>query len=110
MSVLWAHGRKLLPGIIRALPGVLIGWSLAGASMALPPPEDIPEEVLRTEMIVDGRSARDGEPLTAEEYAAEQAAIAATLDQPGELPPEVQQIVLLLRIRKLVRPVFPFIP
>ncbi|MEO1210343.1 MAG: hypothetical protein AAFX78_12445 [Cyanobacteria bacterium J06638_20] len=90
---------------------VTLGLGTARVSVALPPPEDIPEEVLRTEIIIEGRSPEDGELLTAEEYAEEQAATAATLDQPGEIvSPEIQQLILLLRIRKLVRPVLPFIP
>lgn len=90
---------------------VALGFGTARISVALPPPEDIPEEVLRTEIIIEGRSPEDGELLTAEDYAEEQAATAATLDQPGEIvSPEIQQLILLLRIRKLVRPVLPIIP
>ena len=36
---------------------------------ALPPPEDIPEEILRTQIITEARSPYDGSPLTAAEYA-----------------------------------------
>ena len=35
---------------------------------ALPPAEDIPEEVLRTEIILEGRSPINGKPLSAAEY------------------------------------------
>lgn len=38
-------------------------------AIALPPPEDVPEEILRTEIITEARSAIDGQPLTAAEYA-----------------------------------------
>ena len=105
---LWYH--LTLAGLL--LPSsVAFGLGTAPASIALPPPEDIPEEVLRTEIIIEGRSPEDGELLTAEEYAEEQAATAATLDQPGEIvSPEIQQLILLLRIRKLVRPILPIIP
>ena len=37
-------------------------------TVALPPPEDIPEEVLRSEIILDGRSPLDDQPKTASEY------------------------------------------
>ncbi len=36
--------------------------------VALPPPEDIPDEILRTEIIFEARSPIDGKPLTAVEY------------------------------------------
>lgn len=75
--------------------------------MALPPPEDLPEEVLRTEIITEGRSPIDGEPVTATEYAEIQ-------QEQGErnLPPnvnaEVQHTIFLLRIRKLLQTILPF--
>lgn len=39
-----------------------------GKTVALPPPEDIPEEVLRSEIILEGRSPIDNQPLTSGEY------------------------------------------
>jgi hypothetical protein len=45
-------------------------WLLGTAEViALPPPEDLPEEILRTEIITEARSPIDGQPLTAAEYA-----------------------------------------
>ncbi|PLZ22593.1 hypothetical protein CBP28_20550, partial [Fischerella thermalis WC559] len=40
---------------------------------ALPPAEDIPEEILRTEIILAARSPIDGKPLSAADYAQLQA-------------------------------------
>ncbi|MGG6297481.1 hypothetical protein ACQ4M4_24055 [Leptolyngbya sp. AN02str] len=79
-------------------------------SHALPPPEDIPEEVLRTQIILEGRSPIDGEALTAQEYAEQQAAIQVVLNAPGELSPEVREVIFLLSLRKGLRIFFPFIP
>lgn len=73
----------------------------------LPPPEDIPEEVLRTEIITEGRSPIDGQPVTASEY--------AKIEQEQEissLPPnvnaEVQHTIFLLRVLKLFKTIKPF--
>ena len=70
-------------------------------SLALPPPEDIPEEILRTEIITEGRSPIDGEPLSAAEYAELQAKLAESAFDP-DLSPKIKQLIFLLRIRKLL--------
>jgi hypothetical protein len=76
-------------------------------SLALPPPEDVPEEVLRTEIILEGRSPVDGQPLSAAEYAELQAELAQSAYRP-ELESDVQQIIFLLQIRKFFKTVIPF--
>ncbi|MGK7928312.1 MAG: hypothetical protein AB4290_24240 [Spirulina sp.] len=76
-------------------------------SWALPPPEDIPEEVLRNEIILEARSPIDGEPLTAAEYAELQ----EKLSQPQafvDLDPSLEQLVFLLRIRTMINTLIPF--
>lgn len=76
------------------------------ASVALPPPEDTPEEILRTEIILDARSPLDGQPLTAAEYAE----LEAQLQQsafPPEVSSDVQHLVFLLQIRKLLNSLIP---
>ncbi|MEM9543496.1 MAG: hypothetical protein AAGA60_28885 [Cyanobacteria bacterium P01_E01_bin.42] len=78
------------------------------SSLALPPPEDIPEEVLRNEIILEARSPIDGEPLTAAEYARMQ----EELSQPQafvDLDPTVEQIVFLLRLRQTLNTLIPFL-
>lgn len=76
-------------------------------SVALPPPEDIPEEILRTEIILEARSPITGKPLTAAEYAQLQEEIAQS-PFPEELNPELRQLIFLLQIRKLFKTFFPF--
>jgi hypothetical protein len=76
---------------------------------ALPPPEDTPEEVLRTEIITDARSPVDGSSLTAAEYAELQAQLAAP-DWTPELSPKVRQIIFLLQVRRTLLRFFPFLP
>lgn len=75
--------------------------------VALPPPEDIPEEILRTEIILEGRSPLDGKPLTTSEYEELQAQLAQSLYSP-QLEPDIQQIIFLLQIRKLFKTIIPF--
>lgn len=80
---------------------------IAQRAIALPPPQDIPEEILREEIITEARSPLDGKPLTASEYAELEQKIAQS-DYPPELSPEIQQLVFLLKLRKLFLIVTPF--
>lgn len=69
---------------------------------------DIPEEILRTEIIVEARSPLTGELLTAAEYAQLQ----ASLDREGRSPQlnsDIRQLVYLLRLRRILKPIIPFI-
>jgi hypothetical protein len=75
--------------------------------LALPPPEDIPEEILRTEIILEARSPVDGQPLSAAEYAQLQAQLAQS-PYPQQLNSEIRQLIFLLEIRKLFKTVTPF--
>ena len=73
---------------------------------ALPPPDDVPEEILRAEVILDGRSPLDGEPLTAAEYAELQALLAESEFAPT-LSSDVRYIIFLLQIRRMLRTLAP---
>ncbi|MBE9062591.1 hypothetical protein [cf. Phormidesmis sp. LEGE 11477] len=69
---------------------------------------DVPEEILRTEIIVEARSPLTGELLTAAEYAQLQ----ASLEREGRSPQlrsDIRQLVYLLRLRRILKPVIPFI-
>ena len=77
------------------------------AGLALPPPEEVPEEVLRTEIITQARSPLTGELLSAAQYAELQTQLAQS-PFPPELDTKVQQIIFLLQIRKLLETVNPF--
>ncbi|MDJ0598532.1 MAG: hypothetical protein QNJ37_06800 [Crocosphaera sp.] len=74
--------------------------------VTLPPPEDIPEEVLRSEIITEGRSPVNGEPLSAAEYAE----IKEKLDQSPytpEIDSKLQNLIFLLKIRKMLKTFVP---
>ncbi|MGF1498295.1 MAG: hypothetical protein ACFB8W_15955 [Elainellaceae cyanobacterium] len=77
-------------------------------AIALPPPDEIPEEVARAEIILEARSPLDGEPLTAAEYALLQAELAEP-EYPPTLSSDLQQLIFLLRIRKLLNTFIPFL-
>ena len=76
--------------------------------IASPPSIDIPEEILRTEIIVEARSPIDGQPLSAAEYAQLQAQI-KTRPYPPKLSPKLRETVFLLRLRKILKTLFPFV-
>ncbi len=79
---------------------------VAPAVVSLPPPEDIPEEILRTEVVTEGRSPEDGSVLTAAEYATLQAELAER-EFPPEVNEDIQHTIFLLRLLKLFRTVNP---
>lgn len=79
-------------------------------AIALPPPDDTPEEVLRTQIILEGRSPINNQPLNAEQYVQQEHQIHTALNQPPELSPQVQQVIFLLKIRRAVRLFIPIIP
>ncbi len=72
----------------------------------LPSPEDIPEEVARTEIITEARSALDGRSITAMEYAEEQTSL-RTAPYPPNAPQRFRDLVILLQVRRLLRPFLP---
>jgi hypothetical protein len=78
----------------------LVFWQATPIAFALPPAEDIPEEVLRTEIITEGRSPLDGQTLSASEYAELKAQLAQR-PYPPEVAAKMQNLIFLLQIRKL---------
>lgn len=96
---------------IKCLATFLCGcglWSGSSIAQAIPPPEEIPEERLRTEIILEARSPLDGEPLTPAEYEALQAAI---VDFPAPtLSPQIRETIFLLQLRRVLRPILPLLP
>ncbi|MBD2167822.1 hypothetical protein H6G04_25890 [Calothrix membranacea FACHB-236] len=89
--------------------GILVGLSShwGTEAIALPPAEDMPEEILRTEIIIEARSPVDGKPLTAAEYAQLQEQL--QIIPPRQLDPKIRDQIFLLRIRKGLLQIFPFL-
>lgn len=94
--------------------GVGIGVSMLalgnGAVLALPPATDVPEEILRTEIILDARSPVDGKPLTPADYAVLQSEEQAPYRPPGQVSQKVRETVGLLKLRKFIKTYLPFVP
>lgn len=87
---------------------VNLAWLMVGSNIAvaLPPSEDIPEEVLRTQIITEGRSPLNGEPLTAAEYAQLKAELAES-PYPPQVNSQLEHIIFLLKVRKMLKTFFP---
>jgi hypothetical protein len=97
-------------GVVRGLSlGAILAMAQMGSAIALPPPEDIPEEVLQLEIITEARSPLNGEPLTAAQYAELQAQL-AEYGYPPQVSAELQHLIFLLRVRRLLNTVIPFSP
>lgn len=79
------------------------------AEIQLPPPEEIPEEILRTEIITEARSPLDGEPLSPAAYAELQAQLEARQTTPT-LRSDLRQLIFLLQLRRGLKPILPFLP
>ena len=101
-------GLGLSPNAWAQAPHPPIGAAAPG-QLVLPPPEEIPEEILRTEVIFEARSPLDGSPLSPSEYAqlkTELAEAQTTLT----LNADIRQLVLLLQARRVFKPIIPFLP
>lgn len=73
---------------------------------ALPPQDDIPEEILATEIILEARSLIDNQPLTTSEYAVLQSEIKKS-PFPPNVNSELRQKIFLLQILKMIRTISP---
>lgn len=91
-----------------SLISLSFGLCIIESAFSLPPPEETPEEVLRTEIIIEARSPIDGKLLDAAEYAELQAQLQASPNP--QLSSKVKETIFLIRFRKLIRTVLPFLP
>ena len=76
--------------------------------LALPPENELSEEILRSEIILEGRSPIDGKALSAAQYEQLQAELAQTPFSP-QIDSNIRQLIFLLQIRKLIKTIIPFI-
>ncbi|MBG1241696.1 hypothetical protein ACEYW6_25515 [Nostoc sp. UIC 10607] len=98
---------KLLGLIVITATFVILNSNWGSVVIALPPPEDTPEEILRTKIIIEARSPIDGKFLTAAEYIQLQAQLQKA--PPPKLDPKIREQIFLLRIRKTLLQFFPFL-
>lgn len=73
---------------------------------ALPPENDLPEEVLATEIIVEGRSDLDNRSLSASDYAWQEEQQENSI-YPPTVDSQLQHNLFLLRILKMLRTIVP---
>ncbi|MEH2268397.1 MAG: hypothetical protein V7K68_08205 [Nostoc sp.] len=98
---------KLLSLIVISVSFVILSSYWRSAVIALPPPEDTPEEILRTKIIIEARSPIDGRLLTAAEYIQLQAQLQEV--PPPKLDPNIREQIFLLRLRKTLFQFLPFL-
>lgn len=104
------YSRKWMKLLTLTLSSSILVWlssNWGNLVMAFPPVEDTPEEILRTEIIIDARSPIDGSPLTAAEYAQLQERLQTS--PPRKLDPTIRQNIFLIRIRSVLLQLFPFL-
>lgn len=91
---------------------IFLALTTAIPAVGLPPPDDQPEEVARTEIITEARSPIDNKRLTATDYAELQAQIqqGQPVNPRDQVSPGIRKTIRLLRLRRFVKRVFPFIP
>jgi hypothetical protein len=89
---------------------LLLWLAMTMPGMALPAEGEVPEEVLRGEVTVGARSPFDGAPLTAREYAELQVEIERSNEVEAVAPEKLKNLVGLLRLRKFIKTVLPFVP
>jgi hypothetical protein len=96
--------------ILSVTTSILVGLSgqSGKAVTALPVQTDVPEEILRTEIILTARSPIDGKVLTPAEYAELQAQI--QISPPPRLSSGIRDKIFLLELRKTLLQLFPFLP
>lgn len=101
---------KISPRLVRLVlvlvSGCQLGMPLAQASN--PPSIDIPEEVLRAEIITEARSPIDGKPLSAIEFAELVIQVQAKTERDDAVSaidnnPQIKDILFLIRLRGFLR-------
>ena len=106
-----SHAADRTARLLKSVGVILLGSLIlpSAPALALPPPEDIPEEVLRTEIITEARSPINGEVLTAAQYAELEEQLQRDPELYNSISPQIRHIIFLLQVRRAVRTVAPFL-
>jgi hypothetical protein len=80
----------------------------AAESPAIEP--DLPEEVLRSEILLDGRSPFDGRRLAATEYTELQQEIEQANEVEPQVASKIRRLIGLIKFRKFIKRVLPIVP
>jgi hypothetical protein len=84
-----------------------LGVGITPAAMALPPPTDVPEEVLRAEVIIEARD-RLGQSIGPGAYAQLQQTIDRRNQDNPQISEDLQSLLLQLRLLSVIKSVIPF--
>ncbi len=71
---------------------------------------DLPEEVLRSEILLDGRSPFDGKRLTATQHAELQQEIEKANEVEPQIALKIRRLVGMIKFRKFIKRVLPIVP
>jgi hypothetical protein len=105
--------RAVIIGSLLVFAAPLAGQTIAqtvAPTAALPPATETPEEVLQTEVITSARSPIDNRSLTATQYAELKTDIDRANQVQPQLSSKLRNTVALLKLRKFIKTVLPFIP
>jgi hypothetical protein len=102
--------QKIVPRLAISILPILTSWSIfspIAIAGNLPPVNDIPEEILRAEIIAEARSPIDGKPLSAIEFAEFIVQVETQLAREdaaeGVKTSPFKDVLFLLRARKFLR-------
>lgn len=92
---------------------VFLGWEIGSQHSSLAQIEaatqDVPEEMLQTQIATEANSPLTGLAQSANNYAKEQKRLQVTaVEVPPRLTPSIYRSVELLRLRKLLKSLLPF--
>ncbi len=102
--------KKITIQLVRICCYTMTGWQLAIPLVHannLPPITDLPEEVLRAEIITEARSPIDGKPLSAGEFAELIVNVERQIDRDNASTathsPQIKELLFLIRLRGFLR-------
>ena len=96
--------------VLLILGTICIGGTRVEAAESTAIESDLPEEVLRSEILLDGRSSFDGKRLTATEYAELEQEIEQRNAVEPQVAPKIRRLVGLIKFRKFIKRVLPIVP
>jgi hypothetical protein len=101
------HPHRFAALMLGPMIGSMMSLMMGLPAIALPPPQDVPEEVLRTQVIVEARD-RSGQPIAPGAYAQLQQAIDRRNQDNPQISEELQSLLLQLRLLSVIKSVIPF--